>query len=189
MKKFFVLTALAVICMATRAQKVYGDRPGWTAYTTEDEFSGKRSHYMRYFDEQRVLAAVYFMQGRMGVMVWNDGVLFMDETVEAVTEHHGKLPSREVDYEWRVAMAKGESEEDFGSVKMTFGSVERVGDTFFSTFVFDADTEAMKAGQWIAVRWHDPLRDEQVTRRISLAGFTRCYDECIRRYKKDWEGK
>ena len=106
----------------------------------------------------------------------------MDETLEAVTERHGEFPDREVDYEWRVALPKDDSTEDFGTVKMKFGGVEQVGDTFFSTMVFDVDRDALMAGKWIAVRWNDPLRGKQVTRKISLAGFTKCYNECLRRY-------
>ena len=186
MKRFFVLAALALVVLAAlRAQVVYGESRGWTAYTTEDEYSGKRFHYMRYFDDRLRLAAVFFLQGRMGVMEWYDGVLFMDETLEAVPERHGEIPDRQVDYEWRVTLPKNDSEEDFGTVKMTFGDVERAGDTFFGTFVFDMDAATIKTGQSVAVRWYDPLRDKQVVRKISLTGFTRCFDECIRRYKSD----
>lgn len=175
------LMSLAVLQM--QAQVVYGDRPGWTVYTTEDEYTGKRSHYLRYYNDRRELAASFFPgPNRMAVLEWYDGVLFMDETLEAVTERHGEFPDREVDYEWRVALPKNDSAEDFGTVKMTFGDVEQVADTFFGTFVFDADGDAMKAGQSIAVRWHDPMRGKQVTRKISLAGFTKCYNECLRRY-------
>ncbi len=185
MKKFFVLALMSIMVTTARAQVVYGDRSGWTAYTTVDEYSGKRSHYMRYFDERRRLAAVFFLQGRMGVMEWYDGTLFMDETLEAVTERHGEIADREVDYEWRVALPRNDSEEDLGTVKMTFGDVEQVGDTFFGTFVFDMDATTMKAGQSVAVRWTDPLRGKQVVRKFSLSGFTRCFDECIRRYRED----
>ena len=183
MKKIFVLAVMAVMVAAASAQKVYGDRPGWTVYTSEDEYSGKKSHCLRYYDQQRVLTASFWPGiDRMAVLEWYDGVLFMDETLEAVAERHGEFPDREVDYEWRVALPKNDSAEDFGTVKMTFGDVERVADTFFGTFVFDADGDAMKAGQSIAVRWHDPMRGKQVTRKISLAGFTKCYNECLRRY-------
>ena len=154
MKKMFILALMSVMMSAVSAQVARG---GWEAYTTEDEYTGK-------------------------VLEWYDGVLFMDETLEAVTEHHGKLPERDVDYEWRVELPKDDSTEDFGTVKMKFGRVEHVGDTFFSTMVFDVDRDALMAGKWIAVRWNDPLRHEQVVKRISLAGFTKCYDEVLRRY-------
>ena len=183
MKKMFVLALMSLVVSAVQAQVVYGDRPGWTVYTSEDEYSGKKSHCLRYYDQQRALAASFWPGiDRMAVLEWYDGVLFMDETLEAVTERHGEFPDRQVDYEWRVALPKNDSAEDFGTVKMTFGDVERVADTFFGTFVFDADGDAMMAGKWIAVRWNDPLRQEQVVKRISLAGFTRCYDEVLRRY-------
>lgn len=172
-----------VTALQMQAQVVYGDKQGWVAYTTEDEYTGKKSHFMHYFDDRQRLAAAFFPgSNRMAVMEWYDGVLFMDETLEAVTEHRGEFPDRQVDYEWRVTLPKDDSTEDFGTVNMTFGDVERAGDTFFGTFVFDADLDAMMAGKWIAVRWNDPLRQKQVVRKISLAGFTRCYDEVLRRY-------
>ena len=180
MKKMFVLALMSLVVSAVQAQVARG---GWEAYTTEDEYTGKKSHYMRYFDDRERWTASFFPgPNRLGVLEWYDGVLFMDETLEAVTEHHGKLPERDVDYEWRVELPKDDSTEDFGTVKMKFGGVEHVGDTFFSTMVFDVDRDALMAGKWIAVRWQDPLRQEQVVKRISLAGFTRCYDEVLRRY-------
>ena len=183
MKKMFLMVMMALVVSAVQAQVVYGDKQGWEAYTTEDEYTGKKSHYMRYFDDRQRLAASFFPgPNRMAVLEWYDGVLFMDETLEAVTEHHGKLPERDVDYEWRVELPKDDSTEDFGTVKMKFGRVEHVGETFFSTMVFDVDCNDLMDGKWIAVRWHDPLRQEQVVKRIPLAGFTRCYDEVLRRY-------
>lgn len=183
MKRILLMAVVTIMCMVATAQKVYGNKAGWTVYTTEDEYSGKKSYCLRYYDSQRVLAASFWPGiDRMAVLEWYDGVLFMDETLDAVTEHHGEFPDRQVDYEWRVALPKNESEEDYGTVKMKFGSVEQVGETFFGTFVFNADGEAMKAGQSIAVCWHDPMRGKQVVRKIPLTGFTRCYNECMRRY-------
>lgn len=183
MRRMILMAVMALTVLQMQAQVVYGDKQGWEAYTTEDEYTGKKSHYMRYFDDRQRLAASFFPgPNRMAVLEWYDGVLFMDETLEAVTERHGEFPDRQVDYEWRVTLPKDDSTEDFGTVKMTFGGVEHVGDTFFGTFVFNADRDAMMAGKWIAVRWQDPLRHEQVVKRISLAGFTRCYDEVLRRY-------
>ncbi len=180
-KKMFVLALMAVVTVLQIQAQVA--RGGWETYTTEDEYTGKKNHYMRYFDDRERWTASFFPgPNRLGVLEWYDGVLFMDETLEAVTEHHGKLPERDVDYEWRVELPKDDSTEDFGTVKMKFGGVEQVGDTFFSTMVFDVDRDALMAGKWIAVRWQDPLRHEQVVKRISLAGFTRCYDEVLRRY-------
>jgi hypothetical protein len=177
------MALMSVMVSAVSAQVARG---GWGAYTTEDEFTGKKNHYMRYFDDRERWTASFFPgPNRLGVLEWYDGVLFMDETLEAVTERHGEFPDRQVDYEWRVALPKDDSNEDFGTVKMTFGDVERAGDTFFGTFVFDMDAATMKAGRSVAVRWTDPLRGKQVVRKISLAGFTRCFDECIRRYRED----
>jgi len=181
MKKMMVMALMAVVTvLQMQAQVAHG---GWEVYTTEDEFTGKKSHYMRYFDDKERWTASFFPgPNKLGVLEWYDGVLFMDETEKAVLEHHGKLPERDVDYEWRVELPKGDSTEDFGTVKMKFGGVEHVGDTFFSTMVFDVDRDALMAGKWIAVRWQDPLRQEQVVKRIPLAGFTRCYDEVLQRY-------
>ena len=181
MKKLFLMALMAVVTvLQMQAQVAHG---GWEAYTTEDEYTGKKNHYLRYFDDKERWTASFFPgPNKLGVLEWYDGVLFMDETEKAVLEHHGKLPEKDVDYEWRVELPKGDSEEDFGTVKMKFGRVEHVGDTFFGTFVFDVDCNDLMAGRWIAVRWHDPLRQEQVVKRIPLAGFTKCYDEVLRRY-------
>lgn len=183
MKRLFFLAAMAVLSVASMAQKVYGDKAGWTVYTTEDEFTGKRSHCLRYYDQQRVLAASFWPGiDRLAILEWYDGKLYFDVTFDAVMDHRGHIADEEIDYEWRVALPKGESAEDFGTVALKFGDVEQAGETFFGTFVFNADGEAMKAGQSVAVRWRDPIRGREMVRKISLVGFTRCYDECLRRY-------
>lgn len=53
MKRLFVLAVSVLMALAVSAQKVYGDRPGWTVYTSEDEYSGKKSHCLRYYDPMR----------------------------------------------------------------------------------------------------------------------------------------
>ena len=184
MKKRMILMALTVlVALAAQAQIVYGDKPGWTVYTTENEYTGKVGHCLRYYDEQRRLAGSFWPgSDRLAVLEWYDGVLYMDETLDAVTERRGQIPDREIDYEVRVALPKGDSVEDEGTVNLSFGDVERAGETFFGTFVFDADAKAMMQGQTIAVRWYDPIKQKTLVKKMSLLGFTRCYDEVLRRY-------
>ena len=184
MKRMVLMMAVVVLTALTAtAQKVYGDKSGWTVYTTTDEYSGKQSHYLRYYNERRELAGCYFPgTSKMAVMEWYDGQLYFDVTFDAVMDHRGHIPDEDISYEVRVTMAKGEAEEDFGSVKLKFEDVERAGQTFFGTFVFDMPADWLMRGTAAAVRWHDPIRDRQMVRKLSLAGFTRCYKECLRRY-------
>lgn len=174
---------LAALATAAEAQKVYGDRPGWSVHTVEDEYTGKVSYSMRYYDQQRVLTASFFPgRDRMAILEWYDGRLYFDVTFDAVMDHRGHIADEEIGYEWRVASAKGEPSEGSGTVKLSFGDVEKAGETFFGTFIFDADLDAMMAGQTIAVRWHDPIKGKEMVRKVSLSGFTRCYDKVLRRY-------
>ena len=183
MKRMILMAVMVLAALAARAQIVYGDDSGWEVDSLEDKYTGKKAYYMRYYDERQRLAAAYFpTSGRLAVVEWYPGALFMDETVEAITERHGKFPERQVDYEWRVALPGDESSEDFGTAKMTFGHVEYVGDTFFGKLSFEVDCYELMDGKSIAVRWHDPMRDEKLVRKIWLMGFTRCYDEVLRRY-------
>lgn len=183
MKKMILMAAIILAALAAQAQIVYGDKPGWSAYTTEDEYTGKKSHYMRYFDsEQRLVASYFPSTGRMAVLEWYDGLLYFDVTFDAVMDNRGHIANEQIDYEWRIAQAKGEADEDFGTVAMKYGDVERAGETFFGTFIFDADADAMMSGQSIAVKWRDPIKEKTLVRKVSLSGFTRCYDEVLRRY-------
>ena len=182
MKRMILMEVMVLKALTGTGQKGYGDRPGWTAYTTEDEFTGKQSHYMRYYDQQLALAATFFLQGRLGIAEWYDGRLYFDVTFDAVMEHRGHIAPEEIDYEMRVTLPKGETSEDGGTVKLSFMDVEKAGETFLGTFVVDADPDEMKRGTAVAVRWYDPIRGKQVTKKIPLAGFTRCYDEVLRRY-------
>ena len=186
MKRLMLLAVCCIAVLTAVGQKVYGDRSGWQAYTVTDEFTGKRSHYMRYFDQQRVLAASFFLQGRFAILEWYDGRLYFDVTFDAVMDHRGHIADEDIFYELRVTLPQGEASEDSGEVRMEFGDVEEAGETFFGTFVVDADPDEMKRGTAVAVRWHDPIRGKQMVRKIPLTGFTKCYNECLRRYK---EGK
>ncbi len=189
MKRFMFLTLLTLLYMTAMAQKVYGDKQGWTVYTTEDEFTGKRSHYMRYFDQNLALAASFFLQGRFAILEWYDGRLYFDVTFDAVMDRRGHIPDEQIDYDLRVNLPNNEVSEDSGTVKLSFGDVEEAGETFFGTFVMNADVEDMKRGQTVAVRWYDPIRGKQTVRKISLAGFTKCYEKCLNLYKQDKMGR
>ena len=184
MKRMIFMAVVVLMTLAAKAQIVYGDKTGWTAYTTEDDYSGKKSHYMQYFDEKRRLAASFFLQGRLGLLEWYDGSLYFDVTFDAVMDNRGHISSKQIDYEIRIAQPKGESSEDYGEVELKFSDVEKSGETFFGTFVIDADVEEMKSGQSVAVRWNDPIRGRKTVKKISLVGFTKAYNECLRRYKE-----
>lgn len=178
-----LLAVLCAVMVTAAAQRVYGDKKGWTVYTTTDEYSGRKSHCLRYYNEQLELAASFWPgTDRLAILEWYDGRLYFDVTFDAVTDHRGHIAEEEISYEVRVALPKGESAEDFGTVALKFMDVEKAGETFFGTFIFNADGNAMKAGQTLAVKWNDPIKGKQIVRKLSLAGFTRCYDECLRRY-------
>jgi len=74
-----LMALMSVMVSAVSAQVARG---GWEAYTTEDEFTGKKNHYMRYFDDRERWTASFFPgPNKLGVLEWYDGVLFMDETL------------------------------------------------------------------------------------------------------------
>lgn len=184
MKRMILMAVMVLAALAARAQIVYGDKSGWEAYTMEDEYTGKKTHYMRYYDQQQRLAASFFPgPNRMAVLEWYDGLLYFDVTFDAVMDNRGHIAKEQIDYEWRIAQVNGEADEDSGTVAMKYGDVKRAGETFYGFFMFDADADAMMSGQSIAVRWNDPIKGKKLVRKISLMGFTRCYDEVLRRYE------
>ena len=179
-----LMAVVVLVALGARAQIVYGDKSGWEAYTMEDEYTGKKTHYMRYYDQQQRLAASFFPgPNRMAVLEWYDGLLYFDVTFDAVMDNRGHIAKEQIDYEWRIAQVNGEADEDSGTVAMKYGDVKRAGETFYGFFMFDADADAMMSGQSIAVRWNDPIKGKKLVRKISLMGFTRCYDEVLRRYE------
>ena len=99
MRFLMIMAAVVLMAMAARSQVVYGDKAGWSVYTTEDEFTGKQSHYLRYFDQQRRLAASFFPgPNRLAVLEWYDGRLYFDVTFDAVMDQKnvGSVPKRGV---------------------------------------------------------------------------------------------
>ena len=184
------MAAMVLVALAAMAQGGIGKAPGWAVDVSEDDFSGEKTYRCMYYDQQKVLTAVYWpMSGALTVTDWYDGKLYFDVTFDAVMDNRGHIADRYISYDIHVNFPKSESREDNGVTKQGFTDVSRAGEVFMSMFNIYPTLDDLKRGTSIAVRWDDGIKGKTVVKKISLAGFTRCFEDCAKRSVQDMIGK
>lgn len=191
MKRMILMAVLVLTALAAGAQNgAVGNRQGWTVDVSEDDFSGKKNYRCLYYDQQKVLGAVYYPEsGFLTVIDWFDGKLYFDVSFEAVMDNRGQIEDHYVTYDIHVNLPGGKSREDTGTARQGFSDVERAGQVFFSMTNVSPTLDDLKQGLSISVRWDNPIKRKTVVRKISLQGFTKCLEDCAKRSVQDMIGK
>lgn len=186
MKRLMMMAVLVLTVLTAWAQGGIGKAAGWAVDVSTDDFSGEKTYRCMYYDQQKVLTAVYWPQsGAMTLVDWYDGKLYFDVTFDAVMDNRGHIADRYISYEIHVNLPKGESREDDGTAKMGFSDVSRAGEVFMSMFNINPTLDDLKRGTSLAVRYEDPIKGRQVVKKVSLSGFTKCFEDCARRSVQD----
>ena len=190
MRRILVLAAMALMmataAMAQGARGPVGKKPGWAVDVSVDDFSGKKDYRCFYYDQQKVLGAVYYPEsGFMAVIDWFDGKLYFDVSFDAVMDNRGQIDDRYVAYDIHVNLPGGKSREDSGTARQGFSEVQKAGQVFFSMTNINPTMDDLKQGLSLSVRWDDPIKRKTVVRKISLQGFSKCLEECAKRSVMD----
>lgn len=191
MKRMILMAAMVLVALTAMAQNgAVGKRQGWTVDVSEDDFSGKKNYRCLYYDQQKVLGAVYYPEsGYMAVIDWFEGKLYFDVTFDAVMDNRGQIDDRYVDYDLHVNLPGGKSREDSGRARQAFSDVQKAGQVFFSMTNVNPTLDDLQRGTSMAVRWYDSIKRKTVVRKISLQGFTKCLEDCAKRSVQDMIGK
>ena len=185
-KRLFLMVAMVLMALAAMAQGGIGKAPGWTVQSYDDDFTDEKTYNLEYYDQQKVLTAVYFpAEGRMTLVDWYDGTLYFDVTFDAVMDYRGHIGEKYISYDIHVGLPKGESREDSGNTKIRFSDVQKAGQLFYGMFNIFPTLDDLKRGTTINVRWNDPIRGRETVKKISLAGFTKKFEECAKRSVQD----
>lgn len=185
-KRMFLMVVMVLGVLTAMAQGGIGKAPGWAVDVSEDDFSGEKTYRCMYYDQQKVLTAVYWpMSGALTVIDWYDGKLYFDVTFDAVMDNRGHIADRYISYDVHVNFPKGESREDNGVTKQGFTDVSRAGEVFMCMFNIYPTLDDLKRGTSIAVRWDDAIKGKTMVKKISLVGFTKCFEDCAKRSVQD----
>ena len=178
-----MIALMAVVTVLTAmAQGGIGKAPGWTVQSYNNDFTDEKTYNLEYYDQQKVLTAVYFpAEGRMTLVDWYDGTLYFDVTFDAVMDYRGHIGERYISYDIHVGFPKGESREDSGNAKIKYSDVQKAGQLFYGMFNIFPTLDDLKRGTTINVRWNDPIRGRETVKKISLAGFTKKFEECAKK--------
>lgn len=186
MKKLFLMAVVALTALTAMAQGGIGKAPGWTVQSYNNDFTDEKTYNLEYYDQQKVLTAVYFpAEGRMTLVDWYDGTLYFDVTFDAVMDYRGHIGERYISYDIHVGLPKGESREDSGNTKIKYSDVQKAGQLFYGMFNIFPTLDDLKRGTTINVRWNDPIRGRETVKKISLAGFTKKFEECAKKSVED----
>ena len=182
MKKMFLMAVVVLTALTAMAQGGIGKAPGWTVQSYDDDFTDEKTYNLEYYDQQKVLTAVYFpAEGRMTLVDWYDGKLYFDVTFDAVMDYRGHIGEKYISYDIHVGLPKGESREDSGNTKIKYSDVQKAGQLFYGMFNIFPTLDDLKRGTTINVRWNDPIRGRETVKKISLAGFTKKFEECAKK--------
>ena len=182
MKRLVILAALAAMAVSVWAQGGIGAAPGWSVTAFEDSFTDEKTYNLEYYDQQKVLTAVYFpAEGRMTLVDFYDGKLYFDVTFDAVWENRGQIGSKSIQYDIHVGLPNGESREDSGTTAIKYSDVQEAGQLFYGMFNIYPTLDDLKRGSIINVRWNDPIRGRETVKKISLSGFTKKMEECAKK--------
>ncbi len=108
MKRLILMAVVVLTALTAMAQGGIGKAPGWTVQSYDDDFTDEKTYNLEYYDQQKVLTAVYFPnEGRMTLVDWYDGKLYFDVTFDAVMAYRGHIVEKYISYDIHVGLPKG----------------------------------------------------------------------------------
>ena len=178
MKKYLLmLLMLVVTTAAVHAQGYWRLKSQMDNYTME--YSYAIVHYVG-----RDCDAVYFpADSTLKVIRDYDGLTYFDTTWKAAIENDGKIDSYETNVSYRFIISKDDYYENDFNAQVDFegysddGKIGVNNGGFFSSFYLPVIPTAMKMSNYFTCMYYDKISSKTITKRLSLAGFTKCYNQ------------
>ncbi len=174
-KRLFSAIILATFSMALNAQGYWKLESKTDDYTMEKEYL--ISHYSR-----GLIDAIYFVNDEnLKVIRDYKGLTYFDTCWNAAVYNDGKID----DYTGTIycrLINSGDDYEEFKLDDMTISYDGYAGDGkidtngFFSYFYVACEPEQLKKANYITFQYYDKISEQTISRKISLAGFTKVYN-------------
>lgn len=174
-KRLLLAIILATFSIISNAQGYWKLESKTDDYTMEKEYL--ISHYSR-----GLIDAIYFVNSEnLKVIRDYKGLTYFDACWNAAVYNDGKID----DYTGTIycrLINSGNAYEEFKLDDMTISyngyATDRKIDTngFFSYFFVSCEPEQLKKANYITFLYYDKTSEQTISRKISLAGFTKAYN-------------
>ena len=162
-KRLFSAIILATFSMALNAQGYWKLESKTDDYTMEKEYL--ISHYSR-----GLIDAIYFVNDEnLKVIRDYKGLTYFDTCWNAAVYNDGKID----DYTGTIYCRLINSGDDYEEFKLDDMTISY---DFFSYFYVACEPEQLKKANYITFQYYDKISEQTISRKISLAGFTKVYN-------------
>jgi len=128
---------------------------------------------------QKKIDAVFFPNdSSIKIIKDYNGTSYFDACWKAAVEHDGRIASKEIQLDCRL-ITNGQFEEfSFDNVSIYYRGYEDDGKIgisgFYSYFYLSVSSEQLKKANYLTFKYYDSISGEVLTKKLSLAGFTKC---------------
>lgn len=178
MKKVLLVLALVMSCMLASAQGY------WKLESDIDDYTMEESYTLVHYLDGKIDAFYYEDLGVLNV-IKKYGTPYLSKAIDAAVYHNGKIEDNVTTIYCRLINTASDYEEfELENQKIMFKGYEDDGkigvDGFYSYYFIKCGADQLKKANFISFQYYDPISEQTVTKRISLAGFTKCYNQIKR---------
>ena len=175
MKRLIFLFVFGIMSLVSFGQT----KNGWHIYKSIDTYTQEINYECKYYKNSFPIATFFPNTQKICILSTYDGLKYFDNTWDALMYYNGNIQGFNTFVEERLIFNNDYKEyENYVSINCT--SVDRAGETFLGGFIFDENVEELKKAKSVSYKYYDKIKNETVTINISLIGFTKCYNECIK---------
>ena len=174
MGKFILMFFLILMANITRAQGY------WKLESNEDDYTMEKIYMIVHYVDGNIDAVYFPANNSLRVVKTYDGLAYFDTSWNAAVKNDGKISSRITSVDYRLIITKDNYTEDSYDTTMYFEGYGDDGkidtDGFFSYFYLSLEPDQLKKSNYLSLKYYDKVAGP-IVKRISLAGFTKCYNQ------------
>lgn len=174
-KRLLALITFTLVAVTLQAQGF------WKVESTTDDYTMEKSYVVSHYYGDAI-DAVYFVNDSTLKIIKNyDGRAYFDACWKASVENDGKIDDYVGTVYCRIIRTSSDYDEytlDDTVISYTgFGDDGKIdANGFFSYFYLQVNPEDLKKSSYITFRYYDKISDQIISKKVSLAGFTKAYN-------------
>lgn len=175
-KNKLLLLLLVILGTTARAQGY------WKLDSNVDDYTMEKSYILIHRLNNDIDAIFYPEDGALKVFKDYGERAYMRQAIDAVVDNDGRINDNVTTIYCRLINTASDYEEFvLEDYKIKFKGADEDGKIgvnggFYSYFYVLFKPEQLKKANFVSFRYYDTVSDKVVTKRISLAGFTKCYN-------------
>ncbi len=150
----------------------------WVLDSTTDDYTMEKNYILVHYEAKTIDAVFYPNDSSIKIIKDYNGSSYFDACWNAAIENDGRIDSKEVQLDCRL-ITNGQFEEfSFDDLRIYYRGYEddgKIGTSgFYSYFFLNVSPEQLMKANYLTYRYFDSISGDVLTKRISLAGFTKC---------------